>query len=94
MEAAREWLVEGRVQGVGFRAATRRRARQLGLRGVAENLPDGRVRVIAVGTAEALDELAAWLRRGPPGARVDAARVRDVEPTASEMADWQGFARR
>ena len=68
----REWLVEGRVQGVAFRAATRARARELVLDGVAENLADGRVRVLARGAGESLDRLADWLRDGPPLARVDA----------------------
>ena len=78
----REWLVEGRVQGVAFRAATRARARELGLDGVAGNLPDGRVRVLARGTGEALDRLAGWLRDGPPLARVDALERVDGTPAA------------
>ena len=71
MSAAR-FLVSGRVQGVFFRASTREQARQLGLRGHARNLPDGRVEVLAVGEADAVDALARWLRHGPPRARVDA----------------------
>lgn len=70
MSAAR-FLVSGRVQGVGFRAATRTQANGLGLRGLARNLDDGRVEVIAAGEAPALDALHAWLRHGPPAARVD-----------------------
>ena len=42
-------LVRGRVQGVGFRWWTRARAVELGLRGVARNLVDGRVEIVAVG---------------------------------------------
>jgi acylphosphatase len=44
----------------------------LGIRGVARNLPDGSVEVIADGTPEAVQNLREWLRRGPPGARVAA----------------------
>ncbi|HEY5790669.1 MAG TPA: acylphosphatase [Gammaproteobacteria bacterium] len=65
-------LVSGRVQGVFFRAATRRRALALGLQGVARNLPDGRVEVIARGDPAALAQLRDWLGQGPPAARVDA----------------------
>ena len=90
---AREWLVSGRVQGVSFRAATRREARALGLDGLAENLPDGRVRVVAVGPAGALDALAAWLREGPPAARVDALEAREVAPP-DELVGRPGFATR
>jgi acylphosphatase len=71
-EATARFLVSGRVQGVGFRANTRRRALQLGLRGVARNLPDGRVEVLVAGPPGAVDTLADWLWRGPPDARVEA----------------------
>ncbi|GAB3514858.1 acylphosphatase [Pseudoxanthomonas daejeonensis] len=69
---ARRWRVSGRVQGVFFRASTRVEALRLGLDGSAVNLADGQVEVIASGATEALDQLEAWLRRGPPQARVDA----------------------
>jgi acylphosphatase len=68
----RRWRVRGRVQGVFFRASTRDRALALGLRGHARNLRDGSVEVHACGPPEALDALGAWLRQGPPRARVDA----------------------
>lgn len=70
-----EAYVSGRVQGVNFRYYTRRRALSLGLRGVAENLPDGRVRVVAEGPEEALRVLLEFLREGPPLARVDGVQV-------------------
>ena len=71
MKAAR-FLVNGKVQGVWFRASTRAQAERLGLRGHARNLVDGSVEVLAIGDAEALDALERWLRVGPPLARVDA----------------------
>ncbi|HKK04851.1 MAG TPA: acylphosphatase [Gammaproteobacteria bacterium] len=64
-------LVAGRVQGVFFRASTQRRAEDLGLTGHARNLPDGRVEVLACGAPSALEELEAWLWRGPSEARVE-----------------------
>lgn len=70
--AAARFLVAGRVQGVSFRAGTREQALRLGLRGHARNLSDGRVEVVAAGEPAAIDALAAWLRRGPPLARVEA----------------------
>ena len=79
----REWRVRGRVQGVAFRATTRERARQLGLSGLAENLPDGRVRVVARGRSDALDRLAGWLRHGPPHARVDGLERIEPDPEAA-----------
>jgi acylphosphatase len=68
---AARFFVSGRVQGVAFRAHTRQQALALGLRGHARNLADGRVEVIAAGDAAAIDTLAAWLRHGPPLARVE-----------------------
>ena len=43
--------VSGRVQGVGFRWSTGQMAQSLHLVGLAQNLPDGNVRVIAEGEA-------------------------------------------
>jgi acylphosphatase len=60
----------GRVQGVFYRAATRQRAQELGCRGYARNLPDGRVEVLAVGEPAAVHALIEWLRQGPPAAHV------------------------
>ena len=71
MDAAARFLVSGKVQGVWFRASTREQALALGLAGFARNLEDGRVEVLAIGDAGAIDTLAAWLRHGPPLARVD-----------------------
>lgn len=72
--AAARFHVSGRVQGVFFRASTRTEALRLKLTGYANNLADGRVEVYAEGGAEALDRLEAWLRRGPPLARVSELR--------------------
>ena len=69
MSAAR-FFIEGRVQGVFFRASTKHEAQQLGLRGYARNLHDGRVEVLAVGDAEMLERLAEWLTHGPAHAQV------------------------
>lgn len=84
--AAARMRIEGRVQGVGFRAATRAQALALGLRGHARNLADGSVEVLAVGGASAVDALERWLRAGPPLARVDRLVRADLEqaPAASE----------
>lgn len=64
--------IEGRVQGVWFRESTRQQAVRLGIAGYAMNLPDGSVEVLACGSHEAVEELARWLRGGPPLARVRA----------------------
>jgi len=70
--SARRFLVTGKVQGVFFRASTVRIAEQLGLRGYARNLPDGRVEVLALGEPLSVASLAEWLKKGPPLASVSA----------------------
>ncbi len=76
-------LVRGLVQGVGFRAAAARRARELRVDGWVRNLPDGRVEAVAEGSAEAVEEFLAFCRRGAAGARVDGLLV-SAEPPAGE----------
>lgn len=63
-------LIRGRVQGVGFRAFVRRRALDLHISGYAENLPDGRVEVVAEGDRSEVEHLLVLLREGPPHAEV------------------------
>jgi acylphosphatase len=60
----------GRVQGVGYRASVVERARELGVLGWVRNQDDGTVLLHAEGTPEALRELEAFLREGPPAAVV------------------------
>ena len=64
------YLVNGRVQGVGYRFFARRAALRLGLTGFTKNLDDGRVEVYAIGTVESLAALGDELSRGPFGATV------------------------
>ena len=56
--------IEGRVQGVGFRWWVRARALELGLAGFAENLTDGRVKVVAEGAENRCRELLGRLEGG------------------------------
>jgi acylphosphatase len=77
---ARRCYVSGRVQGVFYRASTRERALELGCRGYARNLPDGRVEVLAVGADDAVLALIKWLWQGPPAAHVTDVAVSDVDP--------------
>ena len=78
--------VSGRVQGVGFRYSCYNEARRLGLSGWVRNEAKGGVEVWAEGGAEKLDRLAQWLRRGPPGARVDSLEYGKRRP-----AGYTGF---
>ncbi len=89
MTVCRRCWVSGRVQGVYYRGATQRRARELVVTGYARNLADGRVEVLACGSPEAVDALCAWLWQGPPSARVTAVdgQVVEVEAPAGFTID-------
>ena len=73
-------VVSGRVQGVWFRESTRRRAEELGVAGWVRNLPDGRVEAFFEGPPAAVESALAFVREGPPHARVDKARVEEEGP--------------
>lgn len=78
---ARHVLVDGRVQGVFFRASTRREARRAGVRGWVRNRPDGRVEAHLEGPPDAVDEVLDWIRDGgPPTGRVDDLEVQPTDP--------------
>ena len=78
-ETCRRFRVTGRVQGVFFRDSARRTARSLGLTGHARNMEDGSVEVLACGSADSLDRLAAWLGEGPKLAVVERVEMMPVE---------------
>ena len=86
--AAADIVVEGHVQGVGFRNYAQRRAQLLGLDGYAMNLKDGRVRVHAEGTRAAIEELARHLEKGPPLSRVKGVNVRWL-PTSGRFSGFE-----
>ncbi len=86
-ESARRVSVRGLVQGVWFRASAAERATALGLRGRAQNCADGSVLVHAAGAPEALEALIAWLRVGPPMARVEAVEVEVIDPASREWPE-------
>jgi acylphosphatase len=69
--AAADILIEGRVQGVGYRNFVQRKAVQAGLAGYVMNLKDGNVRVRAEGVRETIEGFARDLTKGPPLARID-----------------------
>ncbi|MFZ5633898.1 MAG: acylphosphatase [Bacillota bacterium] len=70
-------FISGRVQGVYFRAYTRKKADSLGIRGWVRNLPDGRVEAVIQGSAPAVEKMLEWCRTGEPPARVDKVEVID-----------------
>jgi acylphosphatase len=78
-------FVSGRVQGVFYRGAAAQRARELGVRGYARNLPDGRVEVLAWGEEGPVQTFVSWLWVGSSASKVTAVEVVDA-PEQDERA--------
>jgi acylphosphatase len=78
-EVIRRFLVMGKVQGVYFRHSARLEADRLKVCGLARNLPDGSVEVLAQGSPSAVEALHQWLHRGPAHARVEAVHQSDAD---------------
>jgi acylphosphatase len=89
---AAEILVEGRVQGVGYRTFAQRRAQERGLTGYAVNLHTGQVKIRVEGSREAIDGYLRDLEAGPPLARVERVAVSPVAYTGRYPAFAIRFA--
>jgi acylphosphatase len=85
----RHFLVQGRVQGVGFRWFVHREASELSLKGWVRNTEGGEVEIVVAGEDESLDELRTSLKRGPRGSRVD--RVIEHPLVESEGENLSAF---
>ena len=75
----KEFFVSGIVQGVGFRHFASVEAKKIGVKGFVQNLEDGRVYVVATGTAVQLSRLNSWLHIGSPFGRVSKVEVQDYK---------------
>jgi len=84
-EVVRRFLVIGKVQGVYFRHSARLEAKRLNVRGLARNLPDGSVEVLALGGVPAVQAMRDWLKRGPTQARVDTVLESDAADRQDEI---------
>lgn len=80
-------ILNGRVQGVGFRYFVRQYALQLGLAGWVRNLHSGAVELRAEGPRAALEQLVLAMRQGPPGAVVDDVNL-DWSPARAEFTEF------
>jgi acylphosphatase len=83
---ARQFVVYGRVQGVGFRYFVQNEAMQLGLSGYVKNRADGTVEVRASGDSKQVEDLKGRIAEGPRWARVDR-----IDESETAMARRDGF---
>jgi len=81
METGVHIVVEGLVQGVGFRWFVATRAKQLGLSGYARNLYDGSVEIEAEGDRSQLEELIRIVKIGPRSAQVNDLQIEWKSPS-------------
>jgi acylphosphatase len=72
-------VVGGRVQGVYYRATVARHAHELGIRGYARNLGDGRVEVLACGEDDSVSAFVKWLWVGSSASKVTSVEVNDAD---------------
>jgi len=79
-------LIEGVVQGVGYRYSFVSAANRLGLCGWVRNRRDGAVEAVVQGDAEAVKEIVTWAHRGPSSAHVDHV---DVSETSGDFASFE-----
>jgi acylphosphatase len=77
---ARKVIVDGRVQGVGFRQACAQAARRNRVAGWVRNRRDGRVEALFEGPTDAVVRMIEWCRAGPPLASVTEVAVSEVAP--------------
>jgi acylphosphatase len=81
VNSAADIIVEGRVQGVGYRNYAQRRGELAGLVGYVMNLKDGRVRARVEGPRAVIEEFVRALEKGPPLSSVQSVTVRWLPPT-------------
>jgi len=79
-------FIDGRVQGVYYRAFTRDQASELGLNGWVRNMPDGRVEAVFEGREVLIEQAIIACKRGPAGARVT-----NVDVTWEPVVGEKGF---
>ena len=80
--------IVGVVQGVGYRWSMVQEARRLGVRGGVRNRRDGSVEAIVTGPTQALEQIIAWAREGPPSAKVTTVDVLTGEGAFESFEAW------
>jgi acylphosphatase len=79
-EKAIEAIVEGRLQGVGYRSSIQQRATRLGIKGYIRNWSGNQVKIIAQGEENELEELIDFVSQGPRRAEVRECEISWIEP--------------
>ena len=85
MQKTYKVMIQGRVQGVGFRYYTEQQAKRLGITGWVRNCADGSVEALICGNEVQTKAMLSWLKHGPPSASVHTIRVEEspIAPAAN-----------
>ena len=78
--------ITGKVQGVFFRDSTKKKAKELGLKGYVKNLPNGSVYTELEGTQDKIKDMIIWCNKGP-----ETAIVKNVEIKKSDLIGYDSF---
>jgi acylphosphatase len=78
--------VSGKVQGVNYRAFTRDKAKELGIKGWVRNIPGGGVEAVLEGERKTVGELLRLMKNGPAGSM-----VLGMEFSELEIKDYEDF---
>jgi acylphosphatase len=73
-------VVKGKVQGVYFRAHTKKLADELNIKGWVKNLENGGVEVVAEGEEDQIKQMVQFLHKGSPESRVDSVEIKNEKP--------------
>jgi acylphosphatase len=80
-------LIEGKVQGVFYRASAKEKADEMKITGWVKNTGDGNVEIVCQAGEAALQEFINWCKQGPTRAKVEHIKV--TETTAAEFGDFR-----
>tara|TARA_B100000700_G_C14300364_1_gene514593 strand:+ start:152 stop:430 length:279 start_codon:yes stop_codon:yes gene_type:complete len=79
-------VIEGRVQGVGYRYSAKIIAESMFIKGSVKNMRDGKVFLTAQGEKDSMEKFLRWCHKGPPGAI-----VRKIEKVHGETENFREF---
>ncbi len=80
-------MIEGRVQGVGYRYSLRQKAQSLSVTGWCRNLPDGHVEAELYGEPSPVEDLIQWCYQGPPDAEVTHIHIQSLPLDGGQVPD-------
>ena len=83
-------FITGRVQGVFFRAETKKQALELGLKGWVRNLYDRRVEAVFEGSKNDVEKMIDWCKKGPGPAHVKGVEIiEESRPVGTRFEDFE-----